>query len=139
MHLKGFVFAILFSFSLASCGEGPVGPKGEAGPTGPAGPAGPPGEKGDVGAAGPPGRPGPAGPQWDPGPPGPSETSVRLIRSNCDATACRAECEQSEVLVIAYCGPRRSPATVVNERSVSCPTRGAAYSPLVVVYAKAAP
>src|SRR5262245_48282094 len=132
MPLKGLAFAILLSFSLTSCGEGPAGPKGETGPAGPAGAAGatgPAGEKGDVGAAGPAGPAGPPGPRGDQGPPGPSADSVRVIRSNCEITACRAECDQSEVVVAAFCGPRRIAGTVLNERSASCPGRGAGYSP----------
>jgi hypothetical protein len=52
--------------------------------------------------------------------------------------ACRVECSDSEVLVTAYCGPRRSAVVLVNERTVTCP-RGAATSPLVAVCAKAGP
>jgi hypothetical protein len=131
--------AIALSLFLASCGDAPA-PKGEPGP------AGPPGEKGD---AGPPGPPGPQGAKGDPGPPGPSgppgppataspagESTVRVIRSNCDAATCAAACNQDEVLVAAYCGPGRTAVTLVNERSVSCPPRRAATSPLVAVCAK---
>jgi hypothetical protein len=45
---------------------------------------------------------------------------------------------KEEVLIVAYYGPRRSAAAVVNERTVTSP-RGAATSPLVVVCAKAGP
>jgi hypothetical protein len=142
MHANSIVVAIAFSLCLASCGDGTfTGPKGEPGA------AGPSGEKGDPGPPGPSGPPGPPGPQGAEGPPGPpgaagstaGEGAVRVIRSNCDATACRTECNQNEVLVAAYCGPRRSPVTLINERAVTCPTRGAPSSPLVVVCAKAAP
>jgi hypothetical protein len=56
---------------------------------------------------------------------------------DCVAEACRVECAEDEVLVSAYCGARRATATVINERSVSCPRR-AATSPLVALCAKAA-
>jgi len=137
MDVKSIVVAIALSVCVASCGEGP---KGEPGP------AGPPGEKGGPGPAGPPGPPGPPGPQGAQGPPGPpgaaagtgGESAVRVMRSNCQTAACRGECNEDEVLVAAYCGPRRSAVVLVNERTVTCP-RDAATSPLVMVCAKAAP
>ena len=58
-------------------------------------------------------------------------------QSYCTAAACRGECNQNEVLVVGYCGPRRSPVTLINERTVTCP-RQAATSPLIMVCAKAA-
>jgi len=67
-----------------------------------------------------------------------SESALRVTRSNCQAATCRGECNEDEVLIVAYCGPRRSAVTLVNERTATCP-RGAATSPLVVVCAKAAP
>jgi Collagen triple helix repeat (20 copies) len=137
MPTKRIAFVIAFSLCLASCGQGSQGPKGEAGVAGPAG------EKGD---AGPPGPPGPAGPKGDPGPAGPpgpaaaaSGGPLRVIRSSCETAACTAACNQDEVLVTAYCGPGRSAVTLVNERSVSCPPRRAATSPLVAVCAKIQP
>jgi len=135
MSVKSIAAAMVLSVCLASCGEGP---KGEPGAVGPAG------EKGEPGPAGPPGPPGLPGPQGAEGPPGPpgaaaaTESAVRVMRSNCQTAACREECNQGEVLVVAYCGARRSAVILVNERTVTCP-RGAATSPLVVVCAKAAP
>ena len=137
MHVKSIVVAIALSICVSGCGQGP---KGEAGAAGPAG------EKGEPGPAGPPGPPGPPGPKGAEGPPGPpwpaasaaGESAVRVMRSDCQATTCRGECNQDEVLIVAYCGPRRSAVTLVNERTVTCP-RGAATSPLVVVCAKATP
>lgn len=109
---------------VVGCGQSPPGPKGDAGPRGP------PGPKGDVGAAGP---PGPAGSQGPPGPPGPA-AATRILRANCVATTCTAECEPNEVLVIAYCGTNRSPANLLTERSASCGVvPSASNSPLVVV------
>src|SRR6266480_4418120 len=134
MQVKSIAAAIALSICLVGCGEGPKGDPGSAGP---------PGEKGEPGPAGSPGPPGPAGPQGERGPPGaPSqaggESVVRVTRSNCQTTPCRGECNEQEVLVVAYCGARRSPTVVVNERTVTCP-RGAATSPLVMVCAKATP
>src|SRR6266568_4503794 len=109
MNIKGTAVAIAFSICVSGC----EGPKGEPGAVGPAG------QKGE---------PGPAGP------PGPAENAIRVIRLDCTAAACRGECNQLEVLVIGYCGPRRSPVTLINERTVTCP-RGAATSPLIMVCA----
>jgi Collagen triple helix repeat (20 copies) len=137
MHVKRIAVAIALSICVAGCGEGPKGEPGAAGP---------PGEKGEPGPAGPAGPPGPPGSQGEQGPPGPpwpeasaaGESAVRVMRSNCQAATCRAECNADEVLIVAYCGPRRSAVTFVNERTVTCP-RGATTSPLVTVCAKAAP
>ena len=63
--------------------------------------------------------------------------AVRVIRLGCEtASACTAECGQDEVLVTAYCGPRRTAVTLINERSVSCPPARAATNPLVAMCAK---
>jgi hypothetical protein len=64
-------------------------------------------------------------------------TRSGVVRLDCTAAACRGECNQNEVLVIGYCGPRRIPVTLINERTVTCP-RLAATSPLIMVCAKAA-
>src|SRR5262245_21636004 len=137
MRTESIGLVIAFSLCPASCGQGPQGPKGEAGA------AGPPGEKGEPG---PPGPAGPRGEKGEPGPPGPagaagpagsaSENTVRAIRITCGTTACTLTCNQDEVLVAAYCGPRRSAVTLVNERSASCPPRN---GPLVAVCAKVTP
>jgi hypothetical protein len=63
---------------------------------------------------------------------------IRVVRIDCGTSACTAACNQDEVLVTAYCGPRRSAVTLVNERSASCP-RGAGTSPLVTDCAKITP
>src|ERR1700681_2153043 len=65
------------------------------------------GEKGDPGSAGAQGDAGPRGPA---GPPGPSG-AIRIVRANCDATSCTAQCGDDEVLLIAYCGATRIVAT----------------------------
>src|SRR6516165_10142242 len=125
MYAKSIAAVIALSICVAGCGQGP---------------------KGEPGAAGPPGPPGPSGPQGAQGPPGPpgaaaaagGESALRVMRSNCQAATCRSECNEDEVLIVAYCGPGRRAVTLVNERTVTCP-RGAATSPLVMVCAKAAP
>jgi hypothetical protein len=127
--MKRIALVIALCLGLANCGQGPQGPKGEAGVAGPAGEkgeAGPPGPKGDAGPAGPAGSPGPAA----------AASALRVIRVSCESAACTAACNQDEVLVSAYCGPGRSAVTLVNERSVSCPSRRAATSPLVAICAK---
>jgi hypothetical protein len=91
-----------------------------------------PGEKGDQG---PPGPPGPEGPRGPAGPPGISST-LRIIRTSCDAANCAAQCTDDEVLLMAYCGSARNSAQFATERSASCRTRNAANSPLIVVCAK---
>jgi hypothetical protein len=129
--MKNIFIVIALSSCLVGCGEGAIGPKGEQGVAGPAGP------KGDPGPPGPQGEKGDLGP---PGPPGAAAQSigaVRVIRLGCEtASACTAECGQDEVLVTAYCGPRRTAVTLINERSVSCPPARAATNPLVAMCAK---
>jgi hypothetical protein len=109
---------------VTACGKPEQGAKGDAGPPGP------PGPKGDRGDVGPPGEPGPPGPQ---GPPGPA-SQVRVLRQNCVTSTCTASCNESEVLVAAYCGATRQPAAILSERSVSCGiVPDPARSPLVAI------
>jgi hypothetical protein len=61
-----------------------------------------------------------------------------MIRANCDAANCKAECNSDEVLLTAYCGAARAPAIFSTERSASCRRRGAASSPIVLACAKVA-
>jgi hypothetical protein len=112
------LIVISFAATLAACGKGPEGAKGEPGPPGA------PGATGEAGPAGPPGPPG-------------ASSAVRIVRSNCDATSCAAQCGDDEVLLIAYCGPARNAATFPTERSASCRTRNAANNPLVAACLKA--
>jgi hypothetical protein len=125
---------------LAACDKIP-GLKGDPGPQGPpgaAGEAGPPGPVGPPGPAGPPGPPGAAGAAGQPGSavaPGPS-SQVRMVRANCDATTCTAECDQGEDLLIAYCGTGRNPAVYSGERSARCRARTPANNPLVIACVK---
>jgi hypothetical protein len=89
------------------------------------------------GAKGPTGDQGPAGPKGptgDPGPPG-QESSLRLVQSNCDQTSCTAQCGESEILVTAYCGPKRNAALIPTDRTARCRTRVPANNPLVAVCA----
>ena len=119
---------LAFCVLVAGCGQGPPGPQG------PHGTAGAPGAKGDPGQSGPPGPTGPAGLA---GPPGPA-SSIRIVRKDCIAATCLAECATNEVLVTAYCGPNRAQAKFLTERSASCGIiPNATNSPLVVVCAAA--
>src|SRR6516162_7928090 len=106
MNIRGIAVAIAFSICVSGC----EGPKGEPGAVGPAG------QKGEPGPAGPPGPPGPRGAEGPAGPSGTAENAIRVIRLDCTAAACRGECNQNEVLVIGYCGSRRTPVTLINER-----------------------
>src|SRR6266508_839539 len=87
-----------------------------------------PGPKGDPGPPGPPGPPGSAGAAAAPGSSGP----VRMVRANCNTTACAAQCEQDEELLIAYCGTARNAAAYPTERSATCRARTPANNPLVI-------
>jgi Collagen triple helix repeat (20 copies) len=131
MRIGHFIVAGFLVLSLAACGKSQ---KGDAGPPGP------PGPKGDPGAAGPPGPvgpPGPPGPQGEQGPPSPS---IRVIRLDCLVGGCSASCRGNEVLVSAYCGPARNPATYIGERQVSCGVEAnTANVPLVAICVAAPP
>jgi hypothetical protein len=117
MQFYGATIIAMLAIGLTGCGKTPAG------------------EKGDPGPAGPPGAEGPRGPAGAPGPPGISST-LRIIRTSCDAANCAAQCTDDEVLLIAYCGSARNGAQFSGERSASCRTRNAANSPLVVACAK---
>jgi hypothetical protein len=114
MQLSGATIIAMLAVGLTGCGKASNG------------------EKGDPGPAGPPGAEGPRGPA---GPSGISST-LRIIRTSCDAANCAAQCTNDEVLLIAYCGSARNGAQFTTERSASCRTRNAANSPLVVICAK---
>jgi hypothetical protein len=72
-----------------------------------------------------------------PGPPGASSSAVRDIRSNCDATNCVTQCNDDEVLHMAYCRPANA-ATFPTERSASCRNRNGENNPLVTACIKIA-
>jgi len=135
MRTESIGLIIAFSLCLTRCGQGPQGPQGEVGAAhlakrGNQGRRGQPVLRGEKGEAGPPGPSGPAASA--------AVNTLRVVRIDCGTSACTAACNQDEVLVTAYCGPRRSAVTLVNERSASCP-RGAGTSPLVAVCAKITP
>ncbi|SRR6266511_2469079 len=136
MNVRGIAAAIAFSICVSGC-EGPKGEPGAVGPAGEKGEPGPPGIDDQERGALSPGPPGPQGAEGPPGPPGVAETAIRVIRLDCTTAACRGECNQNEVFVVGYCGPRRTPVTLINERTATCP-RLAATSPLIMVCAKAA-
>src|SRR5262249_47863313 len=87
--------------------------------------------KGPMGDQGP---PGPQGPQGDAGPPS-TTSGIRIVRSNCDETACRVQCGENEMLLTAYCGPNRNLAIIPTERSATCRNPMPVNSPLVAVCA----
>jgi hypothetical protein len=62
---------------------------------------------------------------------------MRIVRANCDATNCAAQCGDDEVLLVAYCGSARNAAIFPTERSASCRIRNPANSPLIAACAKA--
>jgi len=131
MHKAQLIIVGALLLGLAACGQGP---KGDPGPQGPPGPKGDTGGPGPTGPVGPPGPPGPQGQQ---GPPGPN---VRVVRSDFLAGYCAVSCRGDEVLVSAYCGPSRAPATFLGERQASCGVDvTAANKPLVAVCVESSP
>src|SRR3989442_4447781 len=88
--------------------------------------------KGPVGDQGP---PGPKGPQGDAGPPG-TASGIRIVRSNCDETTCAVKCGENEMLLTAYCGPKRNSAVTPTERTAACSSPVPANNPLVAVCAQ---
>jgi len=108
---KTFVFAMLIVTFLSGCNKPEPGPPGAKGDPGPKGDKGPPGGVGPVGPIGPQGATGPAG----------ASSQFRLVKALCkEANDCTLTCHDDEILVEAYCGTKRSPATYLSEISVSC-------------------
>jgi hypothetical protein len=132
MRVEYLILMLALATGVASCGQGAKGDAGPAGPSGPKGDSGPPGIAGPEGPAGPP------GPQGQQGPPSPS---VRVIRESCLTSGdCPVGCRENEVLVTAYCGPTRRPATYIAERQASCGVEAAtANAPAVAVCVLAPP
>ena len=87
--------------------------------------------KGPMGDQGP---PGPKGPQGDTGPPT-TTSGIRIVRSNCDETTCQVQCGENEMLLTAYCGPKRNPAIIPTERAATCRNPMPVNSPIVAVCA----
>src|SRR5713101_352400 len=108
-----YVFGILIMVALVGALMAGQGPKG---PTGLQGPPGPPGLNGDR------------------GPPG-SVSGIRVVRSTCSETNCTVQCGEDEMLLTAYCGPRRNAAVFPSERSATCRSQVPANSPLVAACA----
>jgi Collagen triple helix repeat (20 copies) len=149
MNFLRILIPIVLTAGLAACDKipslkGDPGPQGPPGATGEAGPPGPPGPAGPPGPPGPPGSPGPAGPTGPTAAAGgsaaaPGASSVRVVRTNCTATACSAQCDPDEALLIAYCGVGRNQAVYPSERSASCRARTQANNPLVIACTKSTP
>ena len=91
--------------------------------------------KGPMGDQGP---PGPKGPTGDPGPAS-APSSIRIVRASCNETNCRVQCAESEMLLTAYCGPKRNTAVIPTERAATCRAIGPANSPVVAVCAQIEP
>jgi hypothetical protein len=125
MRATHLFLALALAAALTGCGKGPKGDPG---------PPGPPGTKGDPGPPGPAGSSGPAGPPGPRGEQGPPSPSVRVLHNDCLSGNCTLACRDDEILVSAYCGPARNPATFLGERSVSCGVESnPARAPLVAV------
>lgn len=110
MYVVGMLTIIAVAGSLIIWGQSSKGPMGDPGP------------------------PGPKGPQGDAGPPS-TTSGIRIVRSNCDETACRVQCGENEMLLTAYCGPNRNLAIIPTERSATCRNPMPVNSPLVAVCA----
>ena len=67
---------------------------------------------------GPQGERGPAGPAGARGPAG--DAPIRILRVDCTAGNCTAECNDDEILLSAYCSPNRSPVAYPTEHSAVC-------------------
>jgi hypothetical protein len=71
------------------------------------------------------GRPGERGPAGPAGPRGAAgDSGLRILRLDCAAGNCTAECADDEVLLNAYCNPNRTPASYPTEQSALCRTTG---------------
>lgn len=131
MRAAHVMVTIVLLAGLAGCSKGPQGEPG---------PQGPQGEKGDTGPAGPMGPAGARGPQGLAGPQGAPAAGMRVVRTNCPQSDCTTECHDNEVLVTAYCGANRNPATFLGERGASCGVQASASnSPLVAVCVTSGP
>jgi hypothetical protein len=132
MRIGHVALVVALTASLTACGQGQKGDPG---------PQGTPGAKGDSGARGPAGPAGPAGPPGPQGLQGPPSPTVRVVHSSCLTSGnCAIGCRENEVLVMAYCGPSRNPATFVGERQATCGVEATtANAPAVAVCVEAPP
>jgi hypothetical protein len=108
-----FIVGIIITIALAGLLITLDGAKGPTGDQGPAGPKGPSGDRGSPG----------------------QESSLRIVQSNCDQASCTVQCGENEILVTAYCGPKRNAAIIPTDRSATCRARVSANSPLIAVCA----
>ena len=81
---------------------------------------------------------GPRGEKGDPGPSGPA-SGIRVVKADCDARGCTVQCRDDEMLLTAYCGPRRNAAVIPSERSATCRNPVPANNPLVAACVKMLP
>jgi hypothetical protein len=92
------------------------------------------------GATGEPGARGEPGPRGERGPPGPrgpaGEAGIRIIRHDCPGGNCDVRCDDSEVLLTAYCGIGRTPAVYTSDSSAICRSRSTARVQIVAACVK---
>jgi hypothetical protein len=88
--------------------------------------------RGAKGDPGPRGEAGPAGPR---GPAG--QAGIRILRQDCPGGNCDVRCEDSEVLLTAYCGIGRTPAVYTSDSSAICRSRTTAKVQVVAACVKA--
>ena len=110
MYVVGMLIIIAVAGSLIIWGQSSKGPMGDQGP------------------------PGPKGPLGDAGPPS-TTSGIRIVRSNCDETTCLVQCSENEMLLTAYCGPKRNAAIIPTERAATCRNPMPVNSPLIAVCA----
>jgi hypothetical protein len=67
--------------------------------------------------------------------PGPA-AGIRVVHSSCDETSCTVECNEDEMLLTAYCGPKRNTAITPTERSATCRSQVPVNSPIIAACAK---
>jgi hypothetical protein len=114
MRIMRIAIAVVLTATLAACGKPTPGPPGAKGDTGPKGDPGPQGNAGPPGLQGPPGRPGDTGPAG-------ASSQFRLVRAPCKSAAdCSVTCRDDEIVINAFCGIKRAPATYLSDLAVSC-------------------
>jgi len=58
------------------------------------------------------------------------------VRADCEAAGCTVTCGDDEIVLTAFCGPRREAATFPTEHSASCHRHGPESHPLIAACAK---